>query len=89
MEDRAYRESVRILLAGGWQVVPARANDDFAELWRTAGRRGTDEDQPFVPRSGATASIGTAAGPAESIAAAAAESDAPATRATNANGEVR
>ncbi|HWG25786.1 DUF58 domain-containing protein [Actinospica sp.] len=72
MEDRAFRDSVRILLAGGWQVVPARANDDFAELWRAAGRHGAAEDQPyqqpyrpFAPALGAVspAAAAAAAGP--------------------------
>ena len=37
-EGRTYQEAANVLRAGGWQVVPARAADDFAELWRAAGR---------------------------------------------------
>src|SRR5262249_47346430 len=60
--DRTFQDSVRILLAGGWQVVPARATDDFAELWRSAGRHGFDDDRPPGPALGTVPSVaGTAA----------------------------
>ena len=57
LESRAFRESVRILLAGGWQVVPARAGDDFAELWRAAGRHGFDDEQHYAPALGTLPSV--------------------------------
>ncbi|MBR7830771.1 DUF58 domain-containing protein, partial [Actinospica sp. MGRD01-02] len=43
MERRTYQETGRILRAGGWQVVPVRASDDFADLWHLAGHHGFDE----------------------------------------------
>ena len=53
LDRRTHKESARILRSGGWQVVPARATDDFAELWRLAGHRGFDEQRaaaaPFAP----------------------------------------
>jgi uncharacterized protein (DUF58 family) len=78
MESRAFRESMRILLAGGWQVVPARATDDFPELWRRAGRHGFDDDGPYVP----------AATPAAAAAASIAEAESPAAG-DAVNGEAR
>lgn len=62
-EERAFRESVRILLAGGWQVVPARAGDDFPELWRAAGRHGFEEELPHAPALGTVPSVSAAVGP--------------------------
>jgi uncharacterized protein (DUF58 family) len=49
MDRHVYKESARILRAGGWQVVPARATDDFAELWRLAGRHDFAESRSSAP----------------------------------------
>jgi len=38
-DRHTFRESARILRAAGWHVVPARAKDDFAELWQKVGGR--------------------------------------------------
>lgn len=49
MDRHTHKESARILRAGGWQVVQARASDDFAELWHLAGHRGFDEQRSPAP----------------------------------------
>jgi uncharacterized protein (DUF58 family) len=77
MEAKAFRSSVRTLLAAGWQVVPARATDDFAELWRTAGRHGLEEHQPYTPTLGSVPGVATAAGSAAAPGEAAPAAPAP------------
>ena len=54
LQGRSFAESGRILRAGGWQVIPVTAGDDFPELWRIAGHRGFDE-APVRERSAAGA----------------------------------
>lgn len=49
MERKTHKETARILRAGGWQVVPARATDDFAELWHLVGHHGFDERRDPAP----------------------------------------
>ena len=49
MERHTFKESSRILRAGGWQVVPVRATDDFAELWRLAGHHDFAESRSSAP----------------------------------------
>ena len=52
VERHTFKESARILRAGGWQVVPVGATDDFAELWRLAGHHdfaGSRSSAPLAP----------------------------------------
>jgi len=49
MERHTFKESSRILRAGGWQVVPVAATDDFAELWRLAGHHDFAESRSSAP----------------------------------------
>jgi uncharacterized protein (DUF58 family) len=49
VERHTFKESARILQAGGWQVVPVRSTDDFAELWRLAGHHDFADSRSSVP----------------------------------------
>jgi uncharacterized protein (DUF58 family) len=56
-ERKTYKETARILRAGGWQVVPVRATDDFADLWHLAGHHGFDEQRSLAPSAPAAPPI--------------------------------
>jgi uncharacterized protein (DUF58 family) len=58
-ERKTFKESRRILQSGGWQVVPVRASDDFADLWQLAGHHGFDEERPSAPSAPAAPAIGS------------------------------
>ena len=56
-ERKSFKETARILRAGGWQVVPVRATDDFADLWHLAGHHGFDEQRSLAPSAPAAPPI--------------------------------
>lgn len=88
MSERAFRDSVGILVSGGWQVVPARAGDDFAELWRAAGQHGNDRESAYASALGgmpAVAAAAAASGTAAVAPSARASTSAP-SNAASANG---
>jgi uncharacterized protein (DUF58 family) len=60
VERHTFKESARILRAGGWQVVPVRSTDDFAELWRLAGHHDFADSHSPAPFAPSIAPIGSA-----------------------------
>jgi uncharacterized protein (DUF58 family) len=68
-DRHAFREAARILRSGGWQVVPATAQDDFTDLWRQAGGRHYDLGEPPPAAHTAPAPIPAAAEAAPETAA--------------------
>ncbi|HET9169636.1 MAG TPA: DUF58 domain-containing protein [Actinospica sp.] len=56
-ERKNFKETARILRAGGWQVVPVTSADDFADLWHLAGHHGFDERPSPAPSAPAAPAI--------------------------------